>query len=53
MSAVEEEGDKYLVGPLCESGQKCLNQRLIVAFRWDEGMQALLKEPLKRDPNGY
>lgn len=87
MSAVEEDGDKYLVGPLCESEQKCLNKRLIVAFSWDkdeaygmlvevpeglpsdksptrhadyrwlgkpdEGMQALLKEQLKRDPNWY
>ncbi|CAI8955663.1 hypothetical protein EMIT053CA3_80025 [Pseudomonas donghuensis] len=38
---------------MCESGQKCLNQRLIVAFSWDEGRQALLKEQLKRDPNRY
>ncbi|QVM96657.1 inhibitor of vertebrate lysozyme family protein [Pseudomonas sp. SORT22] len=87
MSAVEEDGDKYLVGPLCESERKCLNKRLIVAFSWDkdeaygmlvevpeglpsdksptrhadyrwlgkpdEGMQALLKEQLKRDPNWY
>ncbi|CAK9891963.1 MULTISPECIES: inhibitor of vertebrate lysozyme family protein [Pseudomonas] len=87
MSAVEEDGEKYLVGPLCESEQKCLNKRLIVAFSWDkddaygmlvevpeglpsdksptrhadyrwlgkpdEGMQALLKEQLKRDPNWY
>ena len=87
MSAVEEDGDKYLVGPLCESEQRCLNKRLIVAFSWDkdeaygmlvevpeglpsdksptrhadyrwlgkpdEGMQALLKEQLKRDPNWY
>ncbi len=87
MSAVEEDGDKYLVGPLCESAGKCLNKRLIVAFRWDkekayamlvevpeglpsdksptrhadyrwigdpdEGMQALLREQLKRDPNWY
>ncbi|WP_277964736.1 inhibitor of vertebrate lysozyme family protein [Pseudomonas sp. RIT-To-2] len=87
MSAVEEDGDKYLVGPLCESQQVCKNHRLIVAFSWDkkhaygmlvdvpeglpsdksptrhadyrwlgkpnEGMQALLKEQLKRDPNWY
>ncbi len=87
MSAVEEDGDKYLVGPLCETEQKCLYKRLIVAFSWDkeeaygmlvevpeglpsdksptrhasyrwlgqpdEGMQALLREQLKRDPNWY
>ncbi|MNH33596.1 Inhibitor of vertebrate lysozyme precursor [compost metagenome] len=87
MSAVSEDGDKYLVGPLCEAEQKCLNKRLIVAFSWDkddaygmvvevpeglptdktptrhaeyrwlgepdEGMQTLLKEQLKRDPNWY
>ncbi|MHC6223266.1 inhibitor of vertebrate lysozyme family protein [Pseudomonas sp. X10] len=87
MSAVTEDGDKYLVGPLCESEQKCLYKRLIVAFSWDkeeaygmlvevpeglpadkaptrhadyrwlgkpdEGMQALLREQLKRDPNWY
>ena len=87
MSAVLEDGDKYLVGPLCEAEQKCLNKRLIVAFSWDkddaygmvvevpeglptdktptrhaeyrwlgepdEGMQTLLKEQLKRDPNWY
>lgn len=87
MSAVEEDGDKYLVGPLCESEGKCLNKRLIVAMRWDKdkaygmlvevpeglpqdksptrhaeyrwigepdpGMQAMLKEQLKRDPNWY
>ncbi|MGH8484282.1 MAG: inhibitor of vertebrate lysozyme family protein [Pseudomonas sp.] len=87
MSGVEEDGDKFLVGPLCEAAQKCLNKRLIVAFSWnkedayamlvevpeglpgeksptrhadyrwlgkpDPGMQALLKEQLKRDPNWY
>ncbi|WP_287811178.1 Ivy family c-type lysozyme inhibitor, partial [Pseudomonas sp.] len=36
MSAVEEDGDKYLVGPLCESQQVCLNHRLIVAFSWNK-----------------
>ena len=36
MSAVTEDGDKYLVGPLCESEGKCLNKRLIVAFSWDK-----------------
>ncbi|MFQ6576250.1 inhibitor of vertebrate lysozyme family protein [Pseudomonas sp. UM16] len=87
MSAVEEDGDRFLVGPLCETAQKCINKRLIVAFSWDkedaygmlvevpeglpgdksptrhadyrwlgkpdEGMQKLLQEQLKRDPNWY
>ena len=87
MSAVEEDGDKYLVGPVCETQQNCLHKRLIVAFSWDKdeaygmlvevpeglpadksptrhaqyrwlgkpdaGMQALLREQLKRDPNWY
>lgn len=87
MNAVTEEGDKYLVGPLCESADKCLNHRLIVAFSFDkkdayamlvdvpeglpadksptrhatyrflgkpdQGMQDLLMETLKKDPNWY
>ncbi|WP_054893341.1 MULTISPECIES: inhibitor of vertebrate lysozyme family protein [unclassified Pseudomonas] len=87
MSAVTEDGDKYLVGPLCESDNNCTYKRLIVAFSWDkdeaygmlvevpeglpsdksptrhadyrwlgkpdEGMQKLLQEQLKRDPNWY
>lgn len=87
MSAVDEGGDKYLVGPLCESQQVCKNHRLIVAFSWnkahaygmlvdvpeglpadksptrhatyrwlgkpDQGMQTLLMEELKKDPNWY
>ena len=36
MNAVEEDGDKYLVGTLCESADKCLNHRLIVAFSFDK-----------------
>ena len=36
MNAVEEDGDKYLVGPLCETQQTCLNKRLIVAFSFDK-----------------
>ncbi|MBA1203937.1 hypothetical protein G7009_19635 [Pseudomonas capeferrum] len=36
MSAVTEDGDRYLVGPLCESEGKCINKRLIVAFKWDK-----------------
>ncbi|VVM94470.1 Inhibitor of vertebrate lysozyme [Pseudomonas fluorescens] len=87
MNAVEEDGDKYLVGPLCETQSTCLNKRLIVAFSFDkedayamlvevpaglpadksptrhadyrflgepdEGMQKLLMEQLKKDPNWY
>ena len=41
MSAVTEDGDKYLVGPLCESDDNCTYKRLIVAFSWD-----------KEDPSG-
>ncbi|AWM89527.1 hypothetical protein DJ564_01275 [Pseudomonas sp. 31-12] len=36
MNAVEEDGDKYLVGPLCETQTTCLNKRLIVAFSFDK-----------------
>ncbi|WP_085579364.1 MULTISPECIES: inhibitor of vertebrate lysozyme family protein [unclassified Pseudomonas] len=87
MNAVEEDGDQYLVGPLCETEQTCLNHRLIVAFSFDkkqayallvdvpeglpadksptrhatyrflgkpdEGMQGLLTETLRKDPNWY
>ena len=87
MNAVEEDGDKYLVGPLCETADTCLSKRLIVAVSFDkkhaygmlvevpaglpadksptrhaqcrflgkpnEGMQALLMEQLKKDPNWY
>jgi len=87
MSAVTENGDGYLVGPLCETKDTCINKRLIVAFSLDkkdayamlvevpaglpadksptrhadyrflgkpnEGMQGLLKEQLKKDPNWY
>ncbi|KOY01857.1 inhibitor of vertebrate lysozyme family protein [Pseudomonas nunensis] len=87
MNAVQEDGDKYLVGPLCEAQQTCLNKRLIVAFSFDkkdayamlvevpaglpadksptrhadyrflgkpnQGMQDLLMEQLKKDPNWY
>ena len=89
MKVLMEDGDKYLVGPLCDPAQ-CFQQRLYVAFGWDdkdvqrayalwvqvpkglpadkspsrhatyrwlgepdEGMQALLKEQLKADPNWY
>lgn len=87
MSAVTEKGDGYLVGPLCETQDTCINKRLVVAFsldkkdayamlvevpaglpadksptrhadyrflgKPDEGMQGLLKEQLKKDPNWY
>jgi len=87
MTAVTENGDGYLVGPLCETSDTCINKRLIVAFsldkkdayamlvevpaglpadksptrhadyrflgKPDEGMQGLLKEQLKKDPNWY
>ena len=87
MNAVEEDGHKYLIGPLCESQPTCLNERLIVAFSFDkedayamlvevpaglpadksptrhanyrflgkpdQGMQGLLMEQLKKDPNWY
>lgn len=87
MTAVEEDGDQYLVGPLCESQAKCLNNRLIVAVSFDkkhayamlvevpaglpadksptrhatyrflgkpdQGMQEMLMEQLKKDPNWY
>jgi hypothetical protein len=87
MNAVEEDGDKYLVGPLCESSSTCQSNRLIVAVSFDkkdayamlvqvpaglpadksptrhadyrflgkpdQGMQDLLMEQLKKDPNWY
>ncbi|WP_268798632.1 inhibitor of vertebrate lysozyme family protein [Pseudomonas huanghezhanensis] len=87
MNAVTEDGDGYLVGPLCETQDTCINKRLIVAFsldkkeaygmlvevpaglpadksptrhadyrflgKPDEGMQGLLREQLKKDPNWY
>lgn len=87
MNAVTEDGEQYLVGPLCETAQSCQSQRLIVAFSFDkqhayamlvevpaglpadksptrhanyrflgkpdEGMQALLQEQLRKDPNWY
>ncbi|WP_407074072.1 MULTISPECIES: inhibitor of vertebrate lysozyme family protein [unclassified Pseudomonas] len=36
MSAVTEKGDKYLVGPLCESADSCLSSRLIIAVSFDK-----------------
>jgi len=87
MTAVTEDGDPYLVGPLCETADTCKSKRLIVSFsldkedayamlvevpaglpadksptrhatyrflgKPDEGMQQLLKEQLRKDPNWY
>lgn len=53
MSAVTEDGDKYLVGPLCESQGNCTHKRLIVAFSWDKddayGMLVEVPEGLPSD----
>ncbi|AXM97226.1 inhibitor of vertebrate lysozyme family protein [Pseudomonas plecoglossicida] len=53
MSAVTEDGDKYLVGPLCESQENCTYKRLIVAFSWDKddayGMLVEVPEGLPSD----
>lgn len=35
MQALDDDGDKYLVGQLCEA-HNCFNQRLYVAFSWDK-----------------
>jgi hypothetical protein len=87
MNAAEEDGEQYLVGPLCESKATCPDKRLIVAVSFDkkdayamlvevpaglpadksptrhasyrfigkpdQGMQDLLMEQLKKDPNWY
>ncbi|KWS27639.1 inhibitor of vertebrate lysozyme family protein [Pseudomonas syringae] len=87
MTAATEDGDNYLVGPLCETADTCKSKRLIVAFsldkedayamlvevpaglpadksptrhatyrylgKPDEGMQKLLNEELRKDPNWY
>lgn len=53
MSAVTEDGDRYLVGPLCEADDKCTYKRLIVAFSWDKdeayGMLVEVPEGLPTD----
>ena len=53
MSAVTEDGDQYLVGPLCESDNNCTHKRLIVAFSWDKddayGMLVEVPEGLPAD----
>jgi hypothetical protein len=36
MSAVTENGDGYLVGPLCETADTCITKRLIVAYSLDK-----------------
>lgn len=35
MQGLDDDGDKYLVGQLCEE-LNCFNQRLYVAFSWDK-----------------
>lgn len=35
MRGLEDDGDRYLVGQLCET-HDCFNQRLYVAFTWDK-----------------
>lgn len=53
MSAVTEDGDQYLVGPLCETADNCTYKRLIVAFSWDKedayGMLVEVPEGLPSD----
>ena len=36
MNGVVEDGDQYLVGPLCETEQTCSSKRLIVAVSFDK-----------------
>jgi hypothetical protein len=36
MTAVEEDKENYLVGPLCETAETCKSQRLVVAFSLDK-----------------
>jgi Inhibitor of vertebrate lysozyme (Ivy) len=36
MTAVTEDGEKYLVGPVCERVDDCLHNRVMVAFSWDK-----------------
>lgn len=53
MSAVTEDGEQYLVGPLCETDSTCTYKRLIVAFSWDKddayGMLVEVPEGLPSD----
>ncbi|GAO95138.1 hypothetical protein PSA5_20495 [Pseudomonas syringae pv. actinidiae] len=57
MTATSEGGDKYLVGPLCETADTCKSKRLIVAFSstrktltpcWLKYLQACLR--ISRQP---
>jgi hypothetical protein len=51
MTAVEEDGHRYLVGPLCESAESCARQRLVVAFSWDkDSAYAMLVEVPEKLP---
>lgn len=36
MTATTDDGDKYLVGEVCEQEQQCRNNRLVVAFSWNK-----------------
>lgn len=36
MTAVTEDGNKYLVGQVCDKANDCLHNRVIVAFSWDK-----------------
>lgn len=36
MTAVTEDGDKYLVGQVCEKADDCLHNRVVVAFSWNK-----------------
>ncbi|MBX8596844.1 inhibitor of vertebrate lysozyme family protein [Pseudomonas cichorii] len=45
MTAVTEDGDPYLVGPLCETAETCRSKHLIVSFSLDkEDAYAMLVE---------
>ncbi|EIU1680648.1 inhibitor of vertebrate lysozyme family protein [Pseudomonas aeruginosa] len=52
MHAVDDQGDKYLVGGLCEKSD-CKGQRLLVAFDWDKshayGLYVQVPEGLPQD----
>lgn len=58
MTAVENEGSKYLVGDLC-AAHDCPNQRLYVAFSWDKDaayalyVQVSPKRPASEAPSRH
>ncbi|MES2819216.1 MAG: inhibitor of vertebrate lysozyme family protein [Pseudomonadota bacterium] len=58
MKALEDDGDKFLVGKLCEP-QQCFNQRLYAAFTWDKqrayGLMVEVPTGLPKDkaPSGH